>query len=81
MAGALERVAQDRELALTADELGARVVGDVDTEARSRCERLPDGDRLGFALRLDGSCLAVVDCLAGGAVGRLVGEDAVDGCG
>ena len=61
VARALEGVADDAELALAADELRARLVRDVDAEARVRCDRLPDGDRLGLALRLDGLGAVVVD--------------------
>ena len=49
----LERVPDDSELALAADELGARLVRDVDAEARVRRDGRPDGDRLRLALRLD----------------------------
>jgi hypothetical protein len=78
VSGALERVAQDAQLALPAHELCARAVGDVDAEAGVSRQRLPDLDRLGFALRLDGPCLAVIDCLASRAVSRLVHQDPID---
>ncbi len=42
----LERVPDDAELALAPDELGARLVRDVDAEARVGGGRRPDGDRL-----------------------------------
>ena len=58
---ALEGVADDAELALAADKLRARLVRDVDAEARVRCLRLPHGDRLRLALRLDGFGVLVVD--------------------
>jgi hypothetical protein len=50
----------------------------VDAEAGVSRQRLPDLDRLGFALRLDGPCLAVIDCLASRAVSRLVHQDPID---
>ena len=65
VAGAVEGISQDGELALAADELRPRLVRDVDAEARAAVDRLPDGDRLGLALRLDGGRLAVVDDACG----------------
>ena len=79
VAGALECVSQDGELALAADELGAHVMGDVDAETRSCCERLPYRNRLGLALRVDRGRIAVLDRLARRAVGRAVHQDPVDG--
>ena len=58
---AFERIADDAELALAADELGARLVRDVDPEARSGRRRLPHRDGLRLALRLDGAASVVVD--------------------
>ena len=78
VARALERISEDAELALAADELGARLVRDVDAEAGARSDRLPDGDRLGLPLRLDRRRVVVVDACAGRAVRRLVDEDPVD---
>ncbi len=43
----------DAELALAPDELGARLVCDVDAEAGVGGDRHPDGDRLGLALGFD----------------------------
>ena len=78
--GALERAADDVELALAADELRSRLVRDVDAETGAGALRLPDRDRLGLALRLDRARLLVVDDLAGRAVRRLVREDPVHRC-
>ena len=76
--GALEGVPDDTELALAADELRARLVRDVDPEARVGGRRLPHRDRLRLALRLDRRRFLVVDGGAGRPVGRLVDDDAVD---
>ena len=46
----LERVPHDAELALAPDELGARLVRDVDAEPRVGRDGLPDRNRLGLAL-------------------------------
>ncbi len=78
--GALERVADDPELALAADELGARLVRHVDAEARVRGDGRPDGNRLRLPLRFDGLGRFVVDSGPGGAVRRLVDDDPVDRC-
>ncbi len=80
MSGALERVADDPELALTADELGARLVRHVDAEARMRGDGRPDGNRLRLPFRLDGLGRFVVDGGPGGSVRRLVDDDPVDRC-
>ena len=77
VARALERVPDDAELALAADELGARLVRDVDAEARVRGDGRPDADRLRLALRLDRLGLLVVDGGPRRAVRRLVDEDPV----
>ena len=73
---ALEGVADDAELALATDELGARLVRDVDAEARVRGDGRPDRDRLGLALRLDWRRLLVVD----GGAGRAVASSRRRGC-
>ena len=63
---AVERVAEDGELAVAADELRPRLVRDVDAEAREGdLRRLPDGDRLALPLGLDRRRLAVLDRAAG----------------
>ena len=77
VAGALERVPDDAQLALAADELGARLVSDVDTEAGVCGCRLPDRDRVRLALRFDRLGCLVVDGCARCPVRRLVDEDAV----
>ena len=77
---AIEGVADDAKLTVTSDQRRARLVCDVDAEARMRREACPDCDGLGLALRLEGSALLVVDRVPRGAVGRLV-RDAVDRCG
>ena len=74
----LERVSDDAELALATDELGARLVRDVDPEARVGGGRRPHRDRLRLALRLDRRGFVVVDGGARRPVGRLVDDDAVD---
>ena len=75
----LEGVSDDAELALATDELGARLVRDVDAEPGVGSDR-PSRPAIGvgLALRFDRSRLLVVDRLAGRAVGRLVDDDAVD---
>jgi hypothetical protein len=80
VAGTLERISEDRELALTTHELSARVMRDVHAEARSSSGCLPYGDRLGLALRLDCWRLAVLDRLPRRAIGHLVRQDSVHGC-
>ena len=77
----VERVAQDRELTLSSDELGTRLMGDVHTETGPCCHCLPHGDRLGLALRFDRRCVSILDGLAGRTIGRLIREDPVDGSG
>ena len=61
VARALEGIADDAELALASDELRARLVRDVDAEAGVGRLRLPHGDRLRLAFRLDGCGVLVVD--------------------
>ena len=78
VARAVERVAQDSELVLAADELGARLVRDVDSGPSPHLGRLPDRDRLGLPLSVDRRRLLVVDDRTRRSVRRLVGEDAVD---
>ena len=79
VARALEGVAQDDELALAADELGARVVGDVDAEARAGCRSPPrPGSARPCPWPRRQALRAYSIVCAGRAVGRLVDEDAVD---
>jgi hypothetical protein len=75
---ATERVCEHAELSIAADELGARLVCDVDPEARVGGEGFPHPNRLGFAFGLDGGRVVVVDDLTGCPIGRLVDEDPVD---
>ena len=56
------------------------MLADVDAEARTRLQRLPDRDRLALSLRHDRFRGAVVDDVAGRALCLLAGEDAVDRC-
>ena len=77
MARALERVPNDAELALAADEVGACLVRHVDAEAGVRREGRPDADRLRLPLRLDGLGRLVVDGDPRRAKGRLVDDDPV----
>ncbi len=58
---ALERVGEDRQLAVAADNRRACTLLDVDSEPRPRTDDLPDRHRLGLALRFDRLGLAVVD--------------------
>ena len=81
MVSALEGVPDDAQLALAADQFGARLVRDVDAEARVCGNRSPDPDRLGLALGLAGSRVLVVDRRASGPLRRLVDEDSIDGGG
>ena len=74
-----ERVPDDAELPLASDQLRARLVRNVDTEARSSSDGLPDGDWVGLALRFDGLGVLVVDRMPCCPVGGLVCDDAVDG--
>ena len=76
--GAVEGVAQDRHLALAANELGPRVVGDVRAEARARAGRLPNRNGLGLALGLDCFGRLVVDRGPGRPARRVVYQDAED---
>ena len=77
----MERVAQDAELALAADERPTARPRDIDAEARPRFQRFPDRDRLRLALGLDRLAGLVQDRLLRRPVGRLVDEDPVDGRG
>ena len=52
---------------------------DVDAEARPCLARLPDRDRLGLSLRLNGLGLGVVDPLVRRAKCRLVDQNPVHG--
>ena len=73
----VEGVLYDGQLALTAYELRACLVGDVDSEARTSCDCRPDANGLGLTLRLDRRCRLEVDGGTGRAKGRLVDQDAV----
>ena len=76
---AVEGVLDDAELALAADELRARLVRDVDAEARERAAspaRRGSAPILPFAST--GVGVVVVDGVPRGAVGRLVDDDPVD---
>ena len=57
------------------------VVEHLSAEARTGFDRLPHGDRLGLALRLDRLGLAVLDGVASRPVRRLADEDPVHGSG
>jgi hypothetical protein len=46
--GAVEGVAENAELAVAADQARSRFVGDIDAEARTSPDGLPDGDRRGL---------------------------------
>ena len=81
MSRALEGIADDAELALAPDEFRARLVSDIDTEARVGRSSLPHHYRLRFAFRLDGLGILVVDGGTRRPVGRLVDQHAVDGRG
>ena len=78
MTGPVEGVLDDSELAVAADELNACLVREVDAEAGTRAQRLPDRDRLGLAFGLDGRCVSIFDYPTGRPVRRLVREDSVD---
>jgi hypothetical protein len=77
-AASSEGIHEQAELALPADELRAEVLLHVETETGLRGNSLPDLDRLGLALRLDGIGRAVLDRVARRAVGGLSHEDSVD---
>ena len=77
-AHAVERVAEDGELVLAADELRARLVLDIDPGACPHLIGQPDRDRLGLPLGLDRGRLAELDRVAGRPLRRLVDEHAVD---
>jgi len=53
LAHTVERIADNAQLPLAPDQRRARLQRDVDAEARPRLQRLPDGDPLLLALRLD----------------------------
>jgi hypothetical protein len=74
-----ERVAEDTQLLLASDELGASLVRDVDSGARAHVRRLPHPDRLRLALGLDRLGDLVVDRTSRRAVRRLVHDHAVHG--
>ena len=78
MDGAFEGVAQDRYLALAANQLGPRVVGYVRAEARAGAGRLPNRNGLRLALGLDCFGRLVVDRRPGRPAGRVVYQKAVD---
>ncbi len=73
----LKGVAEGVKFALAAHQRRPRL-DDVDTEARTRLERLPNLDRLGLALRLNRGPIAVLDRLPRRTVGRPVDKNAVD---
>ena len=78
---ALEGIADDAELALAPDQFRARLVSDIDTEARVGRLRLPHYDRFRLPFRLDGLGVLVVDGGTRCPVRRLVDQHAVDGRG
>ena len=81
MAGALEGVPHEPELALAADELGACLVRDVDAEARARLEHRVQtaiGSDLPFA-SIGSAARRTRRRCAGRAIRRVVDEDPVDG--
>ena len=73
-----ERVAEDGELVLAADELRARPVLDIDPGACPHLVGQPHGDGLGLPLRLDRGRLAELDRVSRSPVRRVVDENAVD---
>ena len=75
---ALQRVHERSQLPLTADERRAQAIGDVVAEACARRDGLPDRDRLGLALGLDGLRLAVLDDIPRRPIRGVSDEDAVD---
>jgi hypothetical protein len=76
LAGALERTDELIQLSAAADQRRAGRDG-VATDSRARRQRLPDADRFGLPLRLDGLGVAIVDQVPGRPVGRLADEDPV----
>ena len=81
MSCAIERVAEDRELAIATDERGVDATGDVDPVVGPGLDRLPDHDRVGFPLRFDGIPHAVLDRPLGGAIRRVADQHPIDGGG
>ncbi len=77
----MERVAQETDLTLAADERPTARARDIDAEARPRFQRFPDGDRLRLALCLHRLARLVQDRLLRRPVRRLVDQDPVDGRG
>ena len=77
LACATQGVPHGVELGLAADERRAGAVEEVDTESGTRRSRLPHDDRPLLALDQDRRRRLVLNRLRGGAIGRLVDEDAV----
>ena len=73
-----EHVAQQADLAFTADEWCSGRLNDVHTEPRARLLRFPDGNGLRLPFRLDRLGVAIFDRVPRRAVRRLADEDAVD---
>ncbi len=75
---ALERVLEQSQLAVAADERSGWCRLGVDAEpARSR-NGLPGSDRIAFAFQLERGQLLVADCLPCRAIRRLVDDEAAD---
>ncbi len=81
LSGPREGVTEQVDLLLSPDQWTTRSPGQVYPHARASLERLPDLDRRRLALCLDRVVIAVRDRLCGGAIRRLVDEDAVHGRG
>src|SRR6266550_9270353 len=79
LANAVESAGQDVKLPLTADELRAGPLLDIEAVAGARSDGLPSWNGIRLALRPDRRRVAVFDRVLGGAIGRLSDEDPVDG--
>ena len=77
-AHAVERVAEDRELVLAADELRARLVLDIDSRACPDLVGQPHRDGIRLSFRLYRGRLAELDRVTRRPIGRLVDEHTVD---
>jgi len=80
-ANTVERIPQKVDLAFPPDERPRLVIEDLGAEARTRLDRFPRRNRLGFPLRCDRSDLAVRDAAPRRAVRCLADHDAVHRCG
>src|SRR6266508_4040262 len=80
-ADACERVGEEVELALPADQLGSTALHHIDADRGPVCDRFPNTNGLLLALRLDRLAFPVLDHVSCHAIRLLADEDAVRRCG